>query len=92
MYLVSLEAYSHAIEEVIKNFGVYAEKLIVIKNEARKNLAESRNMSVSEEERKILKENDMINNRTVEVVDLYRKLLNKRIQNLRNQKRAIDKK
>lgn len=31
MYLVSLEAYSHAIEEVIKNFGVYAEKLIVIK-------------------------------------------------------------
>lgn len=92
MYLVSLEAYSCAIEEVIKNFGVYVEKLIVIKNEARKNLAESRNMSVAEEERKILKENDMINNRTVEVVDLYRKLLNKRIQNLRNQKRAIDKK
>lgn len=92
MYLVSLEAYSSAIEEVIKNFGIYAEKLVVIKNEARKNLAESKKMNVAEEERKILKENDTINNRTIEVVDLYRKLLNKRSQNLLNQKRAIDKK
>lgn len=92
MYLVSLEAYSGAIEEVIKNFGIYAEKLIAIKNEAKKNLAESRMMRVGEEERKILAENDAINKRTIEVVDLYQKLLNKRSLNLQNQKRTIDQK
>lgn len=92
MYLVSLEAYSSAIEEAIKNFGTYAEKLASIKDEARKNLAESRKLSVGEEERKILAENDAINKRTIEVVNLYQKLLNKRSQNLQNQKRTIDKK
>lgn len=92
MYLVSLEAYSGAIEEVIKNFGIYAEKLIAIKDEAKKNLAESRKMRVGEEDRKILAENDAINKRTIEVVDLYQRLLNKRSLNLQNQKRTIDQK
>lgn len=92
MYLVSLEAYSGAIEEVIKNFGVYAEKLVAIKDEAKKNLAESRKLRVGDEERKILAENDAINKRTIEVVDLYQKLLNKRSLNLQNQKRTIDQK
>lgn len=92
MYLVSLEAYSGAIEEVIKNFGIYAEKLIAIKDEAKKNLAESRKMKVGEEDRKILAENDAINKRTIEVVDLYQRLLNKRSLNLQNQKRTIDQK
>lgn len=92
MYMISLEAYSCAIDEVIKNFTDYADRLVVIENEARKNLSESKKMSVGEEERVILSENDSINNRTIEVVGLYRKLLNKRSQNLKTQKRAIDKK
>ncbi len=88
MYLVSFEAYSRAIEEVIKNFGTYAEKSTAIKDEAWKILLNPE----TEEERKILAENDTINKRTIEVVNLYQRLLRKRSQNLQNQKRTIDKK
>ncbi len=92
MYLVSLEAYSAATEEVVRNFAGYSRKLAAIKEEANINLAESRTLKVSEEERKILTENDGINKRTIEVVDLYRKMLDKRSLRLQKQKRALDKK
>lgn len=94
MYLVSLDAFSTAHEGVIDNIQKYRSKLADIKEEAHNNYKEAKRLKygASDSDAANLESNIKINERTLQVADMYDNLLTRRAENLRISKKNLDQK
>lgn len=94
MYLVSLDAYANAHDKVIDNIYKYRSKLDDIKQEANTNYDEAKKLrnTASESDMSNINSNIKINERTLEVANMYDNLLSRRTDNLRESKSNLEKK
>lgn len=94
MHLISLDAYANAHDIAISNIYNYKKKLEDITSETRKNYEEAQNLRKYAYEQDIanLDSNIKINERTLEVANMYNALLDRRIANLNSSKENVDAK
>lgn len=91
MYLVSLEAYSHAHSNALANIRKYLIKLFDIEMEAKENYETAIALKNEATERDLshIESNINLNLRTLEIISAYRNLLERRIENLRKSDDAV---
>lgn len=94
MYLVSLESYANAHDVAIRNIYDYRNKLKIIISEAQNNYEEAKELlkSASAQDMANIESNIKINERALEVAQMYDDLLDRRISNLNSSKHNIERK
>lgn len=91
MYLVSLDAYANAHDAAIKNISGYRDRLKNIHDEAKQNYSEASKLrkSALASEVQNIDSNLHINERTMEIADMYDSLLKRRNANLEQSKSNV---
>lgn len=91
MYLVSLDAYTHAHDTAVKNISGYREKLGKIADEAKNNYDEAKRLKsiAAPEDLANLDANAGINARTMEIAEMYDSLLERRAKNLADARNSL---
>ena len=94
MYLISLDAYGSAHNLAISNIRNYRKKLEVISDEAKSNYQEAIKLKAQADRSNLahIESNIALNKKTLDIVQLYDGLLERRIENLRQSQAAVAQK
>ena len=94
MYLISLDAYGSAHNLAISNIRNYRKKLELISDEARSNYQEAMKLRAQADRSNLahIESNIALNRKTLDIVQLYDGLLERRIDNLRQSQAGVAQK